>query len=176
MLGKTEDKRRSGQQKMRRLDSITDSIDKTLSKLQDIKEPGILQSMGSQWVVLSDWTTTNNIPCPVWPCPITTWGWQGPINHNVGWSRDQSEKYNTHRPRRVTQPRLPLSQATPPATWGLFAEWDISVWPNVDGQKQESCLQLHRWAQIQPTCSAEELFTLRWLKQNLEEWWEATMP
>ena len=48
MLGKTEDKRRSGQQKMRRLDSITDSIDKTLSKLQDIKEPGILQSMGSQ--------------------------------------------------------------------------------------------------------------------------------
>ena len=54
MLGKTEDKRRSGQQKMRRLDSITDSTDMTLSKLQDIKEPGILQSMGSQRVVLSD--------------------------------------------------------------------------------------------------------------------------
>ena len=37
MLGKTEDKRRSGQQKMRRLDSITDSIDKTLSKINNFK-------------------------------------------------------------------------------------------------------------------------------------------
>ena len=48
MLGKTEDRRRRGQQNMRQLDSITDSTDMTLSELQDIKEPGILQFMGSQ--------------------------------------------------------------------------------------------------------------------------------
>ena len=47
MLGKTEGKRR-GWKQMRWLDSITDSTDMTLSELQDIKEPGILQSMGSQ--------------------------------------------------------------------------------------------------------------------------------
>ena len=41
MLGKTEDKRRSGQQKMRRLDSITDSMDMNLSKfLELIKDRG----------------------------------------------------------------------------------------------------------------------------------------
>ena len=36
MLGKTEDKRRRGQQRMRCLDSITYSMDVILSKLQEI--------------------------------------------------------------------------------------------------------------------------------------------
>ena len=38
MLGKIEGKRRRAQQKMRWLDSVTDSIDVNLSKLQEIVE------------------------------------------------------------------------------------------------------------------------------------------
>ena len=38
MLGKTEGKRRRGRQRMRKLESLTDSMDMNLSKLQEIVE------------------------------------------------------------------------------------------------------------------------------------------
>ena len=51
MLGKIEGRRKRGKQRMRWLDSNTDSTDMSLSKLREIVEDrgaGVLQSMGSQ--------------------------------------------------------------------------------------------------------------------------------
>ena len=55
MLGKIEGKRTRGWQRMRLLDSITNSMDINLSNFQEIEEPGMLQSMGLQsWISLSN--------------------------------------------------------------------------------------------------------------------------
>ena len=84
MLGKTEGRRRKGWQRMRWLDGITDSMNMSLSKLQEIvKDRAVWHAVVLQHKklnTLSDWTTTRYIwtwddwykqnRCFCFPCPF----------------------------------------------------------------------------------------------------------
>ena len=60
MLGKTEGRRRRGQQRMRQLDSITDSMDMHLSKLREIVDRGAWYATVPGVTKSQTWQTLNN--------------------------------------------------------------------------------------------------------------------
>ena len=66
MLGKIEGKRRRGPQSIRWLDSITNSMDMSLSKLWEMvkdRKPGVLQSMGGKGSDTTELLNNNKFYC-----------------------------------------------------------------------------------------------------------------
>ena len=64
MLGKIEGRRRRGWQRIRRLDDITDSMDMSLSKLQELwwtGRPGVLRFMGGKESDVTEQLNNNNV-------------------------------------------------------------------------------------------------------------------
>ena len=64
MLGKTEGRRRGGQQRMRWLDGITDSMDTSLSRLQEMMNMACCSPWGHKELDMTEQLNNNN-PWPV---------------------------------------------------------------------------------------------------------------
>ena len=119
MLGKTEGRRRRGQQMMKLLDSITNLMDMSFSKLQEIVEHrgawhATACGVAKSWTKLSNWTTTNvRSSLPAWS--VITWlnslvwdqkDWASPSIFLVEFTRCSSMEVRSSR--RLCGHELPL--------------------------------------------------------------------
>ena len=85
MLGKIEGRRRRGWQRMRWLDSVTDSMDMSLTKLQELlmdRKAWIAAVHGvvNCWTRVSDWTELNwKNPPAMWETWVRSLGLEDPV-------------------------------------------------------------------------------------------------
>ena len=117
MLGKTESKRKKGQQRKRWLNSINDSMDMNLSDLQEVLEDSrawfaAVHGVAKSWTPLSTIqfsSVAQSYPTLCDPMNCSTPGL--PVHHQLL----EFTQTHVHRVSDAIQPSHPLSSPSPPA-------------------------------------------------------------